>query len=53
METTRYKTFDVDYRVDPSLLGGLVVRIEDRVLDSSLRTQLDKLSKELTQIQLS
>ncbi len=53
LETTRYKTFDVDYRVDPSLLGGLVVRIEDRVLDSSLRTQLDKLSKELTQIQLS
>ena len=53
LETTRYKSFDVDYKVDPALLGGLVVRIEDRILDSSLKTQLDRLSKELTQIQLS
>ena len=53
LETTRYKSFDVDYKVDPDLLGGLVIRIEDRILDSSLRTQLDRLSKELTQIQLS
>ena len=53
LETTRYKSFDVEYQVDPDLLGGLVIRIEDRVLDSSLRTQLDRLSKELTQIRLT
>ena len=53
LETTRYQSFEMDYCVDPSILGGLVIRIEDRVVDSSLKTQLDKLTKQLSKIQLS
>ena len=53
LETTRYHSFDMDYKVDPSILGGLIIRIEDRVVDSSLKTQLDKLTKQLSKIQLS
>lgn len=53
LETTRYHSFEMDYIVDPSILGGLVIRIEDRVVDSSLKTQLDKLTKQLSKIQLS
>lgn len=33
----------VDVKVDPSLLGGLVVRVGSRMIDSSLRTKLAKL----------
>ena len=33
----------VDLQVDPELLGGLVVRVGSRMVDSSLRSKLDKL----------
>ncbi len=33
----------VETRVDPGLLGGLVVRIGSRMLDSSIRTKLQRL----------
>lgn len=52
LATTRYNTFEMDYKVDPSILGGLIIRIEDRVVDSSLKTQLDKMTKQLSKIQL-
>ena len=43
---------EVDYQIDPALLGGLIIRIEDRVLDSSLKTQIEKLSKGLSKLSL-
>ncbi len=33
----------VDLQVDPELLGGLVVRVGSRMVDSSLRSKLDKM----------
>lgn len=33
----------IDQRVDESLLGGLVVRVGSRMIDSSLKTQLQKM----------
>jgi F-type H+-transporting ATPase subunit delta len=36
-------TVAIDVKVDPSLLGGLVVRIGSRMIDSSLKTKLQKL----------
>lgn len=33
----------VDLKVDPALLGGLVVRVGSRMIDSSLRSKLEKL----------
>lgn len=47
LETTDYKSIEGIYQVDEDLIGGLVIRICDKVVDSSLRTQLDKLSKQL------
>ncbi|MCC3377175.1 F0F1 ATP synthase subunit delta [Cohnella sp. REN36] len=41
------KTVRVDNTVDPSILGGLTVRIGDTLYDGSLRGKLDRLSKEL------
>lgn len=34
-------------RVDPSLLGGFVVRIRDTIIDTSLRHQLERLKQRL------
>jgi F-type H+-transporting ATPase subunit delta len=33
----------IDAKVDPSLLGGLIVKIGSRMIDSSLRTKLQNL----------
>jgi len=37
------KNVRIDTRVDPNLLGGLVVKIGSRMIDSSLRTKLNNL----------
>lgn len=47
IETTGYEKMEMSYQEDPSLIGGLVIRIEDRVVDSSIKTKLEKLSKTL------
>lgn len=52
LETTKYVSFNVDYKVDPQLIGGMVIRIGDRVVDSSIKTKLNNLSRELSNIQL-
>ncbi len=53
LATTKYKTFEMEYTVDESLIGGLVIRIQDRVVDSSIKTKLANMVKQLNQIQLS
>jgi ATP synthase, F1 delta subunit len=52
LETTGYRTLEVDYAIDRDLIGGIVIRIGDRVLDASVRTQLDELQKDLLQVQI-
>ena len=37
-------------RVDPAVLGGLVVRVGSRMIDSSLRTKLDRLRLVLKEV---
>jgi F-type H+-transporting ATPase subunit b len=37
----------VDFRVDPSILGGLVIHVGDKVLDGSVAGQLDELHNSL------
>ena len=52
LETSGYRKMEMNYSVDPAIIGGMVVRINDRVVDSSIRTKLDGLTKQLLQIQL-
>ena len=52
LETTRYVAFEMNYQVDADLIGGMVIRIGDRVVDSSVRTKLDRMARELSKIQL-
>lgn len=37
----------LDSQVDPSILGGLVMRVGDRLIDGSTRSKLEALGKEL------
>ena len=52
LQTTSYQSFDVYYHVDPTLIGGMVIRVGDRVVDSSIRTKLEDMKKQLLNIQL-
>lgn len=47
LETTDYKSIEVSYKEDKSLIGGMVIRIADRVVDSSIRTQLSTMKQTL------
>lgn len=38
---------DILFKVDPSILGGLVIRVDDRVVDGSVAGQLQSLRQEL------
>ena len=52
IQTTNYVEFEMHYDVDASLIGGMVIRIKDRVVDSSIKSKLCELSRELSKIQL-
>jgi F-type H+-transporting ATPase subunit delta len=38
---------DLELEVDPSLLGGAVIRAEDMVIDGSIKTRLARLASAL------
>ncbi|MDD6057424.1 MAG: ATP synthase F1 subunit delta [Clostridiales bacterium] len=52
LEITEYVNYEMHYAVDAALIGGMVIRIGDRVVDSSVRTKLYDLTRELSKIQL-
>ena len=47
------KKVQPEYAVDPSLIGGVVVRIGDRVIDGSVKTRLATLRDRLIQNQVN
>jgi len=53
LATTQYVEFEMNYEVDSSLIGGMIIRIGDRVVDSSIKTQLYELKKQLMDVQLA
>jgi len=48
LDTTKYKQVEVEYTVDPGLIGGIVIRVGDRVVDGSVRTRLYELKRSLS-----
>ena len=52
LDTTQYRSMEISYNVDASLIGGMVIRIGDRVVDSSIRTKLNELQKDLLKVQI-
>lgn len=52
LDTTKYQSMEIHYDVDASLIGGMVIRIGDRVVDSSISTKIAKLQKDLLKVQV-
>ncbi|MBQ8969760.1 MAG: F0F1 ATP synthase subunit delta, partial [Lachnospiraceae bacterium] len=52
LATTRYSSMEMNYETDESLIGGMVIRIGDRVVDSSIKTRLESLRKSLTNVKV-
>ena len=48
LKTSHYKSLEVEYVVDNSIIGGIVIRIGDRVVDSSVKTRIEKMRKMLS-----
>lgn len=53
LSLTSYESLEITYQVDKSLIGGLVIRMGDRVVDSSIRTKLQNMKRALAKIRLS
>ena len=52
LATTSYKEMEMHYDVKKELLGGMQIRIGDRVVDSSIQTKLNQLQKDLLKVQI-
>ncbi len=49
IERKTQKTIELRSEVDESIIGGLVLRVGNRVLDASVRSRLEKLRREVAQ----
>ena len=47
------RTVSLSVKVDPSLIGGLIVRVGDQLYDNSIRSRMEKLRAHLSGISLS
>ncbi len=47
LETTSYTALEMNYGLDSSLAGGLVIRLGDRMADGSLKRKLEQLKQYL------
>ena len=52
LATTQYKEMEMHYVIESALIGGMQIRIKDRVVDSSIQTKILKMQQNLMQIQL-
>lgn len=53
LQTATGKTIRLTTRVDEELLGGLVVRVGDRMIDGSVASQLQRMRESLKQVKVS
>ena len=53
LEVTDFASLEMNYTVDESLLGGMVIRIGDQVLDNSIRSKLEAMSRQLSAVRLT
>ncbi|MBR5577364.1 MAG: ATP synthase F1 subunit delta [Lachnospiraceae bacterium] len=52
LDTTSFKEMEMHYEIEPALLGGMRIRIGDKVVDSSIQTKLNRLQKDLLKVQI-
>jgi F-type H+-transporting ATPase subunit delta len=49
-EATRGKDVDVSVKIDPSIIGGLVVKLGSRMVDGSLKTKLNAIRTRMKEV---
>ncbi|HEX4766705.1 MAG TPA: F0F1 ATP synthase subunit delta [Lichenihabitans sp.] len=49
-EATGGKSVEIDVKVDPSILGGIVVRLGSRMVDGSLKTKLNSIRTRMKEV---
>ena len=47
-----YQSLEMNYVVDPGLLGGIRIRIGDRVVDNSIQTKLEEMTRSLSKVRV-
>ena len=52
LDTTSYKEIEAEYSVDETLIGGMVIRIGDRVVDSSVSNKIEELKRQLLKVRV-
>ena len=52
LQTTPYETMEIEYKVDAAKIGGLMIRIGDRVVDGTVSSRLAALTSCLMKISL-
>ena len=53
LSQTAYESFEMRYSTDASLIGGMVIRIGDRVVDASIKSKIERMAASLSKLQLS
>lgn len=49
-EATRGKDVDISVKIDPSIIGGLVVKLGSRMVDGSLKTKLNAIRTRMKEV---
>ena len=44
------KDVQVDFKIDPAIIGGLVVKLGSRMVDTSLRTKLNSIKHAMKEV---
>lgn len=52
LSSAGYRQMEMHYEVKPELIGGMQIRIGDRVVDSSIQTKLNRLQRDLLKVQV-
>lgn len=52
LATTSFRKMEIHFQLEEEIIGGMVIRIGDRVVDSSIRTKLFEMQRQLLKIQI-
>lgn len=51
-ETSGYESFEMNYVIDKALLGGIRIRIGNRVIDNTIQTKLEEMTRSLCKVRV-
>ena len=52
IKATKYEKFIIDYKIDKSLIAGVKIKIDDKVLDKTYKTKMFDITKSLRGLKL-